>query len=275
MKRLFVLMSCAVLLSACASRTQMPAWKPVARTAAPKQIDAQGNSVPRLRAGVSSATVEKLASAEGCTGGQGASLISEPGPVETYRMVCESGQSFVAKCEFRQCKAVALAPAGGYAMQAPAPVALPAPQVASVVATSPVASPAAMPVAAAAPARAAAMPAPTGREVPRLVVTWDCGACAKNEQIAAVLIAAYAKEAAARGYSVSNTEVGTMAIRKYREKSTESGVAPGRDFINTSTVANGKTVKITDASSSMSFNMTSLAEKVGRETFDKLYPAGK
>jgi hypothetical protein len=74
---------------------------------------------------------------------------------------------------------------------------------------------------------------------------------------------------------VSNTEVGTMAIRKYREKSTETGVAPGRDFINTSTVANGKTVKITDASSDMSINMSSLAEKVGRETFSKLYPAGK
>jgi hypothetical protein len=58
--------------------------------------------------GVSSATVEKMAKQQGCTGGQGAGLITEPGPVEVYRMRCEDGpmrgKVFMARCELRQCK---------------------------------------------------------------------------------------------------------------------------------------------------------------------------
>jgi hypothetical protein len=57
-----------------------------------------------FRTGVSSATVEKMAKAQGCTGGQGAGLITEPGPVEVYRMRCDSGKVFMARCELRQCK---------------------------------------------------------------------------------------------------------------------------------------------------------------------------
>jgi hypothetical protein len=61
-----------------------------------------------FRTGVSSATVEKLARQQSCSGGQGAALVTEPGPVEVYRMHCESGQMrgqvFMARCELRQCK---------------------------------------------------------------------------------------------------------------------------------------------------------------------------
>jgi hypothetical protein len=305
MKRLFVLMSCAVLLSACASRTQMPAWKPVARTAAPKQIDAQGNSVPRLRAGVSSATVEKLASAEGCTGGQGASLISEPGPVETYRMVCESGQSFVAKCEFRQCKAVALPPAGGYAMRAPAPVAapvvaapvsLPPPQLASVVATSPVDAPAAMPVAAAAPVEAAPVgsaPLATSRgpveigtraglapmEVPKLQVIWDCGKCEENLKVAPLIAQAYASMAASKGFTVSTTQTAAMTIHRYRQRPVAVrvlfGIMAGTDYLKTRVQFDGKTVIAEDYSANAMYGMDRLCDVVGPKAFAELVAVAK
>jgi hypothetical protein len=59
-----------------------------------------------FRPGVSSATVEKLAKRQGCAGGWGAGLVSEPGPVEIYRMTCESGKVYMAKCELKQCKAM-------------------------------------------------------------------------------------------------------------------------------------------------------------------------
>jgi len=52
---------------------------------------------------VSSATVEKMAKQQGCTGGLGAGLITQPGPVEVYRMRCEDGKVFMARCELRQC----------------------------------------------------------------------------------------------------------------------------------------------------------------------------
>lgn len=57
-----------------------------------------------FRTGISSATVEKLARQYACTGGQGAGLITQPGPVEVYRMQCDNGKVFMARCELRQCK---------------------------------------------------------------------------------------------------------------------------------------------------------------------------
>jgi hypothetical protein len=81
---------------------------------APAPVVADGAVVETIpfRTGVSSATVENLAKQQGCTGGQGAALVTEPGPAEVYRMRCSSdpasgamhGQVFMARCELRQCK---------------------------------------------------------------------------------------------------------------------------------------------------------------------------
>jgi hypothetical protein len=56
--------------------------------------------------GVSSFAVEKLANKAGCFSEQGAGLFTEKGPIEGYRVKCNNGQTFVARCELRQCKAV-------------------------------------------------------------------------------------------------------------------------------------------------------------------------
>jgi hypothetical protein len=80
----------------------MPA--PVA-PAAPVAAPAAAPSVETIpfHTGVSSATVEKMAKQQGCTGGLGAGLITQPGPVEVYRMRCDDGKVFMARCELRQC----------------------------------------------------------------------------------------------------------------------------------------------------------------------------
>lgn len=57
-----------------------------------------------FKVGESSHTVEKLAKAQACTSTQGAGLLTEPGPIEVYRMQCQNGQVFMARCELRQCK---------------------------------------------------------------------------------------------------------------------------------------------------------------------------
>ena len=57
-----------------------------------------------FKVGVSSATVEQLARAQACTSEQGAGLITEPGPIEVYRMQCQDGKVFMARCELRQCR---------------------------------------------------------------------------------------------------------------------------------------------------------------------------
>ncbi|WP_342119347.1 hypothetical protein [Pseudoduganella sp. OTU4001] len=116
MKRLSLLLLAAGLLSACSyipflNKDSKVAQAPVKRKTAQehesaKRIVVDGVEVQKVefRPGISSATVEKLAKAEQCRGGQGAGLVTEAGPVEVYRMACDNGKVFLARCELRQCK---------------------------------------------------------------------------------------------------------------------------------------------------------------------------
>ena len=125
MKRLSVLLlSAAVLLSACSwlpsrqrdEQAGADAALAAARQPAPRTIAADGTPIVtsdgveiekvEFRAGVSSATVENLAKQASCRGGLGAGLLSAPGPVEIYRMTCDDGRVFIARCELRQCRAM-------------------------------------------------------------------------------------------------------------------------------------------------------------------------
>lgn len=110
MKRLLLLVSCAVALSACSMfKTKM---EPVAvapvKPAVAQLVDENGAPIERIpfRPGVSSVTVEKLGKQRACNSNEGAGLVTEPGPVEVYRMVCDGGKVFMARCELRQCKAM-------------------------------------------------------------------------------------------------------------------------------------------------------------------------
>jgi len=107
MKRALLLV--AVLLGGCTlfkSKTEPSLAPPAsARPAAPALVDPNGTPIERVpfRTGVSSATVEKLGKQQGCASAQGAGLVTEAGPVEVYRMRCEDGKVFMARCELRQC----------------------------------------------------------------------------------------------------------------------------------------------------------------------------
>jgi hypothetical protein len=110
MKRLPALMFLAALLGGCSYFHQGTPPMPAAVAAAPVRasgpVDANGTPIQKLpfRLGVSSNTVEKLARQQACTGGQGAGLVTESGPVEVYRMQCDNGKVFMARCELRQCR---------------------------------------------------------------------------------------------------------------------------------------------------------------------------
>ena len=117
MKRLSLLLLAAGLLSACSylpftNKESKVAQAPLKRKAAQadqaKRVMVDGVEVQKVefRPGISSATVERLANAEQCRGGQGAGLVTAPGPVEVYRMACDNGKVFLARCELRQCKAM-------------------------------------------------------------------------------------------------------------------------------------------------------------------------
>lgn len=122
---LVIMLSTVVALDGCALRSHRlgaqasgmsaaagaPVTTPAAAAsrATPQLVDANGAAIQTIpfHTGVSSATVEKLARQRACTGGQGASLVTEPGSVEVYRMQCENGKVFMARCEMRQCQPMA------------------------------------------------------------------------------------------------------------------------------------------------------------------------
>jgi hypothetical protein len=99
----------AALLGGCAHFHRQAPTAPVmaAAPAGPAgPVDADGTPIQTLpfRLGVSSSTVEKMAKQQSCTGGQGAALVTDQGPVEVYRMQCDNGKVFMARCEMRQCR---------------------------------------------------------------------------------------------------------------------------------------------------------------------------
>lgn len=110
MKRLplFALVSVLALsLAGCSALHRGTA--PVARAApapAPGLRTGDGARIETIpfHTGVSSATVEKMARDQACSGGQGAGLITQSGPVEVYRMQCDNGKVYMARCEMRQCR---------------------------------------------------------------------------------------------------------------------------------------------------------------------------
>ena len=98
----------ASLLGGCSMFKSTPPAAPPAPapvTAAPRLVDANGALIERVpyRVGVSTVTVEQLARQHACVG-QGAGLVTEPGPVEVYRLQCSDGKVFMARCELRQCR---------------------------------------------------------------------------------------------------------------------------------------------------------------------------
>lgn len=114
MKRIaLLLLSSALVLGGCSYLRPAPPPQPVAKkTTTALGADGQPlvmvEGVPiekvQFRPGVSSMTVEKMGrELQDCKGGLGAGLVSEPGPVEVYRMACDNGSVFLAKCELRQC----------------------------------------------------------------------------------------------------------------------------------------------------------------------------
>jgi hypothetical protein len=107
MKALLALVVASLLGGCSMFRSKMPAAPraPAPVKAAPQLVDANGVPIERVpyRVGVSSVTVEQLARQHACVG-QGAGLVTEPGPVEVYRLQCSDGKVFMARCELRQCR---------------------------------------------------------------------------------------------------------------------------------------------------------------------------
>jgi hypothetical protein len=109
MKRMLAVVTVtAMVLAGCSMFKTKMAPEPVAmaKPLPAGLVDANGAPIQAIPfvTGVSSVTVENMAKAQSCRGGQGAGLVTPAGPVEVYRMRCDNGRVFMARCELRQCK---------------------------------------------------------------------------------------------------------------------------------------------------------------------------
>ncbi len=274
MKRLIVLMSCAVLSAFATGQTSpkavpagqgpsatsvggatviqvpagtnvtvvtpataQPASQPAYVMHNPASVTVQGErpAAERLpfRAGVSTVTVEKMAQAQGCVGGQGAGLTTPQGPVEVYRMVCESGQVFMARCELRQCRTVSATPYGGYG---------------------------AMTAAAVTEIRQALRRA----EVPALVLDWRCGACVRNDAFAAGLRRSYAAEARKGGMVVSDSATAIVTIHQFNKN-----IFPLRNSLGMRAVFGQVALDVQESTTAFT-GMDLLAENSGRKLYHEM-----
>lgn len=100
----------SALISGCSLFSKVnsdTAGKPLkTQVATQNRVDNEDPLVQKIefRTGVSSVTVERLALQSQCTSKQGAGQITPKAPVEVYRVNCDDGRVFMAKCELRQCQ---------------------------------------------------------------------------------------------------------------------------------------------------------------------------
>ncbi len=78
-----------------------PPAKPSAETQA--AADEKARRKAEFHLGRSSYVVTLMAKQVGCINDVGSAMTSPAGPIETYKMYCDNGQVFQAKCELRQC----------------------------------------------------------------------------------------------------------------------------------------------------------------------------
>lgn len=106
MKKIGILFALVALIAGCTTVPNQPIDAKVSMIDSGAQNGKIKIQTIEFRAGVSSFSVERIAKEYGCNGGKGAGLITDQGPVEVYRMRCDSGRNFLARCEQRQCIAM-------------------------------------------------------------------------------------------------------------------------------------------------------------------------
>ena len=109
---LLVTIITSALISGCGLFTKTKSGNEATTKSIQTQNQAQnltGNEDPILqkiefKTGISSVTVERLAMQSQCTSKLGAAQITPKAPIEVYRVSCDDGRVFMAKCELRQCQ---------------------------------------------------------------------------------------------------------------------------------------------------------------------------
>jgi hypothetical protein len=113
-----------------------------------------------------------------------------------------------------------------------------------------------------------------GASVPKINITWNCGACTHNEKIIPLIKQAYAKQAKNSGRSISSTEIAQVEIVEFRQRNpgvrVMFGVMAGTDRLSLKINYKDEEYTTSDYSANVVQGMNSLCSAVASETFQKL-----
>ena len=124
----------------------------------------------------------------------------------------------------------------------------------------------------AAPAKASK--ALAANELPKLVLRWDCGGCEHNEKVFPLIEQTYASDAAAAGFTVSESETADVVITAYRQRPPAArvmlGFMAGRDTLKTRVSFRGKDSVAGDYSANAFQGMNALCAAVAKKAMSQI-----
>ncbi len=112
------------------------------------------------------------------------------------------------------------------------------------------------------------------RQVPKLVIRWDCGECTKNDKVPPLIEQTYQSQAAAQGYAVSDAETAEIVITEYRQRPPAMrvmfGIMAGKDVLTTRLNFRGKDYVVSDYAANIFQGMNSLCDAVAQAALKQL-----
>lgn len=127
--------------------------------------------------------------------------------------------------------------------------------------------------------KSAESPAPTPpklgeREVPRLNIKWDCGACTPNDKVPPLLEVEYAQEAVRQGHNVSGSVAAEVSIVEFRQRPPAMralfGIMAGRDILKVRVTFRGMQFIAEDYMANIAHGMNSVCENVAKKALKEI-----
>jgi len=117
----------------------------------------------------------------------------------------------------------------------------------------------------------------TEHQLPKLLLRWDCGTCVHNPKVLPLIEQDYARDAAAGGYTVSDSETAELVITAYRQRNPGVrwmvGIMAGPDILTTHVTFRGKEFVASDYSADVLHGMNSLCAAVSKKAIEQLLSA--
>jgi len=111
-------------------------------------------------------------------------------------------------------------------------------------------------------------------ELPKLLITWNCGACEQNEKVPPLIEKEYSDYATAHGYRVSESEAAGVEIAKYHQRPPAAramlGAFAGKDTLGVQVTFRGDKFVASDYNANAWFGMNDLCRSVAQKSAERI-----